>query len=78
MVHPLGSQDLLRLETREVAVKLPLGQPFVGRTPDLPPALRDPRELADHALKRWGKSQKDIDNELNGSRRRRPDPVPWA
>jgi hypothetical protein len=78
MVHPLGSQDLLRLETRQVAVKLPMGQPFVGRTPDLPPALRDPRELADHALKRWGKSQKDIEDELNGSRRRRPDPVPWA
>jgi hypothetical protein len=77
LVHPLTAQDLLRLETRQVAVKLPVGQPFVGRTPDLPPALREPRELADHAMKRWGKSQKDTEDELNGGRRRRPEPAPF-
>ncbi|MDQ6791279.1 MAG: hypothetical protein M3075_11620 [Candidatus Dormibacteraeota bacterium] len=77
LVYPLMAEDLLRLEHRQVAVRLPLGRPFVGRTPELPPALRDPRELADHALKRWGKSQQNIDDELRSGRRRRSDPVPW-
>ncbi len=78
LVPPLQAGDLLKLQERQVAVKLPDGRPFVGRTPDLPPPLRDPKELADHALKRWGRSQKDIEYDLNGSRRRRPDSVPWA
>jgi hypothetical protein len=77
LVHPISPETLLGFQARQVACKLPIGRPFVGRTPELPKALRQPRELADHALKKWGRSQKDIDEDLNGARRRRPDPIPW-
>ena len=75
---PLEAPDLLRLGTRQVAVKLPDSRPFVGRTPELPPPSQQPTELADHALRRWGRSREEVEAELNGGRRRRPEPVPWA
>jgi hypothetical protein len=64
LVPPLQAPDLLQLGRRQVVVKLPELRPFVGRTPDLPPALQDPRELADHALKRWGRPRAEIEEEL--------------
>jgi len=75
---PLEAQDLRALGPRQVATVLPDSAPFVGETPDLPPQLQEPGELADHALKRWGRPREEIESEFNGGGPRRPDPVPWA
>jgi hypothetical protein len=64
LLPPLTAQDLLQLQSRQVVVKLPELRPFVGRTPELQPPLQDPRELADHALRRWGRPRAEIEAEL--------------
>jgi hypothetical protein len=61
--HPLEAGDLRKLKPRQVAVVLPDQTPFVGETPDLPPLLQDPAQLANHALRKWGRATKEIEEE---------------
>jgi hypothetical protein len=63
VAHRMGGVDLSALGDREVAIALPNSKVFVGRTPDLPPAIVDPAELATYALQRWGRSRREIEAE---------------
>ena len=50
----MESADLMALGNREMVVSLPDHPAFIGRTADTPKALRDPKELTEHALQKWG------------------------